>query len=73
MQPTKTFLGVTIPGSWSEAALSALKTIVIGFVALLAWDYIESGDFDPAGVVTNAIAVAVGVFILDAILVATDR
>jgi hypothetical protein len=73
MEYTKRFLGVRIPSSWGDVLVGALKTIVIGFVALLAWDYIESGDFDPVGVVSNAIAVAIGLFVLDAILIATDR
>ncbi len=73
MYYSKRVLGITVPSSLNDALLAALKTVVIGFIALLAWDYLESGDFDPVGVVSNAIAVAVGVFILDAILVATDR
>ncbi len=73
MEYTKRFLGIRIPSSWSDVLIGALKTIVIGFVALLAWDWIESGDFDPVGVVSNAIAVALGLLVLDAILIATDR
>lgn len=73
MEHTRKWLGVRVPSGWDDIAVSALKTIVIGFVALLAWDWFESGDFDPVGVVSNAVVVAVGLFVLDAILMSTDR
>ncbi len=71
MHSTKNWLGV--PSGWDDVALRALKTAVVGFVALLLWDWLESNDLDPAGVATNAVAVAVGLFLLDAILMWTKR
>jgi hypothetical protein len=68
---SRTWLGVRVPSGWSEVAAGAVKTVVIAFVALIAWDWIESGDFDPMGVGSNAVMVAIGLFLLDAILVAT--
>lgn len=73
MEHTKKWLGVRVPGGWDDVAVSALKTVVMGFIALLAWDWFESGDWDPMGVASNAAAVAVGLFVLDAILMSTDR
>lgn len=73
MKHPKKWLGVRVPGGWDDVAVSALKTVVIGFIALLAWDWFESGDWDPRGVASNAAAVAVGLFVLDAILMSTDR
>jgi hypothetical protein len=48
-------------------------TAVVAFVALLLWDQIESGDFDPAGVSSNAMAVGVGWFIVNAVLAVMNR
>jgi hypothetical protein len=46
---------------------------LVAFVALLLWDQIESGDFDPVGIASNAMAVAVGWLLLDTILALTHR
>ena len=73
MKDTRRFLGVRIPDNWNDVLVGALKTIVIGFTALVAWDWIESGDFDPVGVASNAIVVGLALFILDAVLVSTMR
>ena len=73
MEDTRRFLGVRVPDSWSDVLIGALKTIVIAFTALVAWDWVESGDFDPIGVGSNAIVVALALFVLDAILVSTMR
>jgi hypothetical protein len=73
MEDTRRWLGVRVPDNWSDVLIGALKTIVIGFTALVAWDWIESGDFDPFGVGSNAIVVGLAIFILDAVLVSTVR
>ena len=73
MEHTRTRFGVRVPNGWAEIAIGALKTLVIGFVALVVWDWIESGDFDPIGVGSNALVVALGLFVLDALLVSTNR
>jgi hypothetical protein len=71
MERTRTFLGVRVPSGWGEIGAGLLKTTVIGFVTLVLWDWVESGDYDPAGVMSNAVMVALGLFILDAILIGT--
>jgi hypothetical protein len=60
-----------VPDTWGDVLVGALRTIVIAFVALTAWDWVESGDFDPVGVGSNAAVVALALFILDAVLVST--
>ena len=71
MQHTRRWLGIRVPDDWNDVVVGALKTIVIAFVALIAWDYVESGDFDPVGVGSNALVVALALLILDAVLVST--
>jgi hypothetical protein len=73
MEYTRRWLGVRVPSSWGDIMVGTLKTIVIGFLALLAWDWFESGDFDPVGVVSNAIVVAFALLVLDAVLISTMR
>ena len=67
------WLGMAISASFKEVLVRSLLTGLVAFVALLAWDAIESADFDPAGISWNAMAVAVGWLVLDAILMATLR
>jgi hypothetical protein len=73
MEQTRRMLGVPIYGAWGDVAASALKTLVIAFVALIAWDWFESGDFDPVGVGSNAAVVAISLFVLDALLMRAER
>jgi hypothetical protein len=67
----KTVLGIRVPSGWGEIGAGLVKTLVIGFIALVAWDWIESGDYDPVGVGSNALMVGLALFILDAILFST--
>ncbi len=71
MQHTRRWLGVRVPDGWNDVVIGALKTTVIAFLALTLWDYVESGDFDPVGVGSNALVVALALLILDAVLVST--
>lgn len=62
------WLGMAMPSGFKEVLIRTVMTAVVAFVALLLWDQIESGDFDPAGVSSNAMAVGVGWFIVNAVL-----
>lgn len=72
MEHTKK-IGVRVTRGWNDVAINALKTLVIGFIALLAWDWLESGDWDPQGVASNAAVVAVSLFVLDTILLGSRK
>jgi hypothetical protein len=67
------WLGMAIPGSFKEVLARSLMTALVAFVALLIWDFVESADFDPAGIFGNAMAVGVGWLVLDALLMVTLR
>ena len=73
MEDNKKWLGVRVPSGWGEVAVNALKTLVIGLLALIAWDWIESGDFDLIGVGSNAVVVAVSLLVTDALLMRAGR
>ena len=66
MESAKKHAGVS--GRGNDLIVLALKTVIVGFVALLIWDWFESGDFDPVGVGSNALAVAVGLVLVDFVL-----
>lgn len=64
---------VRVSRGWNDVVLNAMKTLVVAFIALLAWDWFESGDFDPTGVGGNAAVVAMSLFVVDVILLSSRR
>ena len=67
------WLGMAVPSGFKEILMRTVMTGLVAFVALLLWDGIESADFDPVGISSNAMAVAVGWFVLDTILAMMHR
>ncbi|HEY7445454.1 MAG TPA: hypothetical protein VH701_23710 [Vicinamibacterales bacterium] len=67
------WLGMAVPSGFKEILVRTVMAALVAFVALLLWDQIESGDFDPVGIASNAMAVAVGWLLLDTILALTHR
>jgi hypothetical protein len=64
---------MAVSSGFKEILVRTVMTALVAFVALLLWDGIESADFDPVGISSNAMAVGVGWFILDSILALTHR
>ena len=67
------WFGMAVSSGFKEILVRTVMTALVAFLALLFWDQIESGDFDPVGISSNAMAVAVGWFVLDTILAMTHR
>ena len=67
------WFGMAVSSGFKEILVRTVMTALVAFLALLFWDQIESGDFDPVGISSNAVAVAVGWFVLDTILAMTHR
>ena len=67
------WLGMAVPSGFKEVLVRTIMAALVAFLALLLWDQIESGDFDPVGISSNAMAVAVGWFVLNTILALTHR
>jgi len=67
------WLGMAVPSGFKEVLVRTVVTALVAFVALLLWDGVESADFDPVGIGSNALAVGVGWLVLDTILAVTHR
>jgi hypothetical protein len=64
---------MAVSSGFKEILVRTVMTVLVAFVALLLWDGIESADFDPVGISSNAMAVGGGWFIADSILALTHR
>jgi hypothetical protein len=66
-------MGMAVPSGFKEVLVRSIVTALVAFVALLLWDGIESSDFDPVGISSNAMAVGVGYLVLLTVLAVTFR
>jgi hypothetical protein len=66
-------MGMAVPRGFKEVLMRTIVIGLVAFVALLLWDGIESSDFDPVGISSNAMAVGVGYLVLLTILAVTFR
>jgi hypothetical protein len=53
---------------WGGVFMRALKVAVVGFVVLQAKEYIDAGMFDTPATAVDALLIAAGVLIVDAVL-----
>ena len=67
------WLGMAVPSGFKEILVRTVMAALVAFVALLLWDGIESSDFDPVGISSNAMAVGVGYLVLLTILAVSFR
>ena len=67
------WLGMAVSSGFKEVLMRTVIAALVAFAALLLWDQIESGDFDPVGISSNAMAVGVGFLVLETILTLTHR
>ena len=56
------------PAGWSEVFFRTMSTAVIAFVVLQAKEWFDAGRFDTPATAVDAVLIAVGIFLLNAIL-----
>jgi hypothetical protein len=59
---------VAVPSGWRDLLMRALKIAIVGFIVLQAKEYIDAGMFDTPATAVDALLIAAGVLIVDAIL-----
>jgi len=67
MESSKQFLNIDVPTGWADTLVRALKTAVVAFVVLQAKEWFDAGRFDTPATAVDAVLVAAGVFLLNAI------
>ena len=56
------------PAGWSEVLFRTMSTAVIAFVVLQAKEWFDAGRFDTPATAVDAVLIAVGILLLNAIL-----
>jgi len=56
------------PAGWSEVLFRTMSTAVIAFVVLQAKEWFDAGRFDTPATAVDALLIAVGIFLMNAIL-----
>ena len=67
------WLSVDLAAGLAELIARAVKVALIGFVVLQAKEWLDAGMFDTVGTGTDALLIAAGVFVVDAILMMALR
>lgn len=62
------WLGRDTPAGWAEAAGRSAITALIAFVVLQAKELFDAGRFDTPATAVDAVLIAAGVFLVNAIL-----
>jgi hypothetical protein len=58
---------VAPPPGWRDVFMRAVKVAVVGFVVLQAKELVDAGMLDTAATATDALLIAAGVFVVDAL------
>ena len=67
MESSKQWLSIDVPAGWADALVRAVKTAIVAFVVLQAKEWFDAGRFDTPATAVDAVLVAVGVFLLNAV------
>lgn len=68
MTSSKSWLGLDTPAEWTPLFLRAGKIAVVGFVVLQAKEWFDAGAFDTPATAVDAVLIAGGTLLLEAIL-----
>jgi hypothetical protein len=60
--------GSAVPTRWADVAIGSLKVALVAFVVLQLKEWIDAGMFDTPAVTVDALLIAAGTFVLNAIL-----
>jgi len=63
-----TLFSLAAPVTWSDAFARSATVAVVGFVVLQAKEYIDAGMFDTPATAADAVLIAAGVLIVNAVL-----
>ena len=61
------WLSIDVPAGWANVVVRTMSTAVIAFVVLQAKEWFDAGRFDTPGTAVDAVMIAGGIFLLNAI------
>jgi hypothetical protein len=68
MKSSTAWVNFLIPNSWVHILLDTLKVALVAFVVLQIKEWFDAGAFDTPATVVDAVLIAVGILVLNAIL-----
>lgn len=68
MVSSKAEFGAEVSRGWMDPLIRAMKTLVVAFVVLQAKEWFDAGRFDTPATLVDAVLIAAGVFLVEAIL-----
>ncbi len=67
MESAKTGFSTAVPTGWLDLVLTSLKVAIVAFVVMQAKEWIDARTFDFLGVLVDALLIAAGVFVVNAV------
>lgn len=61
------WLSIDVPPGWANVVVRAVNTAVVAFVVLQAKEWLDAGRFDTPGTAADAVLIAGGVFLMNAV------
>lgn len=68
MENTMKQSDVSAGTGWADLLMTSVKVAVVGFVILQAKEWLDAGTFDTPATATDAGLIALGVFVVNAII-----
>jgi hypothetical protein len=69
----KKWFSADVPTGWGVILLRSVEVLVVAFLVLQAKEWFDARTFDAPGTAADAALIAVGVFLLNAILMLAKR
>ena len=67
MESFRKWFNLDVPAGWDDVVVSALKVAVVAFIVRQLQDWFEAGTFDTAPNAVDAMLIAGGVLVLNAV------
>lgn len=73
MENTKSWTSLVAPSGWTDVFIRTVKVFLVAFVMLHLKEFLDGGGFDTPDIAVDALVVAAGTLVLNAILALTKR
>ena len=73
MESSKTWLRMDVPAGWVDVLMRSVMVAVVAFVVLQVKEWFDAGTFDTPATAVDAALIAIGFFVLNAIVMWVKR
>ena len=71
MKSTRSWISLAIPDGWAQVVIRTVEVALVAFVVLQLKEWLDAGSFDTAGTAADAVLIAAGILVVEAILIWT--